>query len=422
MEFSATHDNMTQQALRHSSKQSGESALGIIGRVNHYQSPTSTGLGPVRLFSTRGNSRAIDVIPLGLDTVEKGFLSEALVGMITINQEVEESKEDQKYLLEMVNEANAEIALLNGERVMVLEAQFASYHAIVGAGDISYIQLMQSGAGTATLPNDLADLTKRLEDINNAVDEKNLKIASLTQDMQANGNMMESKAKQYSNLTRSILNTCNKHNVAQANAGRRTDLVLKHCYDVASGLEDSNGAGEVIRRLFAKSLAEIRNMLQEQEAHDQPFEPSPVIRRLSTLENGTFDQAREEAFAFIEENFDEDKVAEVKRRAPSHTPANQLIDFDQLLPLKLQGARRLLKHIVVHMNFTESRAFLNKANSKDAAGHVADGVPEHVAEHLASESRPIILCNVSGTQTRERLTFLLQLTTVDDEGEEEDDE
>lgn len=90
--------------------------------------------------------------------------------------------------------------------------------------------------------------------------------------------------------------------------------------------------------------------------------------------------------------------------------------------MKLQGVRRLLKHIVSHMKFTESRAFLNKANSKDEAGHVADGVPEHVAEHLASESCPISLRNASGTRTRERLTFLLQLTTVDDEGEEEDDE
>lgn len=107
------------------------------------------------------------------------------------------------------------------------------------------------------------------------------------------GVSMENLLAKQQNLKQAIVNIQTKHMLAQANKGRHTDLVLKHCYAVASHRKDLRGAEEAMRRLFNKSMDEIATVLQEQEEHDESC-ASPGNRRPSALKNGTFYQAREE--------------------------------------------------------------------------------------------------------------------------------
>ena len=136
---------------------------------------------------------------------------------------------------------------------------------------------MQSGTGGTVLPKEVSHHAQELQAVNDDVEEISRMIAQDSEAIQLLSDAMAENARKFDIARDTIRALHTKHDLAQANIGRRTDLVLRHCLHLTNDLlqfdEETNGRDEVqadvLYSIFSMKVDSIVQALDEQEAYDE---------------------------------------------------------------------------------------------------------------------------------------------------------
>ena len=443
--FYESHSNMEQQSIRLLAAQERRSAENIMARGRFEPnafSPDSGAFSPqrstaTRLFfpnSTPGRSSA-DAAPspapapakaIVFGTVEKQILHDSIKEMIQIEAEKREDIAEIDERNQMVEEAQAEERRLLGERVLHLDAQFAAIGEIWNGGRTEFINAMQSSRGKVwegiTLPKEVGTHFEELTAINGKLYELELEISNHTEELPKLSNAMKQKATKFDNLLKIVRDLHTKHSLAQANIGRHTDVVMKHCFHLANDLHEEHereAAEVVLYSIFSMKLDDIVEALLQQEADDEPFELEVKRRsqRPANLRKATFVEAQKEAMAFARLNF----VLDPNDLGNILAIDDRLCHVDQLHWLNVRQMAAIIRYLVVTMKFVESPNFTTWAKSKTPEQHEEDGVAGHVARCLGMPEPTVHTKSTKRDLTIDRMKGLLRLSTERAEDTEEQD-
>ena len=213
---------------------------------------------------------------------EQCVLRCGIYDMIKLVKQKREERAEMTERTQMIARAEAEIQRLMGEeRIRILEAQFAAFGAIVEGGREKYISDMQSGNGGVMhcLPEEVDAHAQALQRIRDDVESISRMMEEDAEEIQLLSATMAETETKVDNIRDTIHLLRVKHQVAQADICRHTDLVMRHCLNLTSDFLHSSDDKETNERdeiqedvlygIFFRKVNDIVEELAEQEARDE---------------------------------------------------------------------------------------------------------------------------------------------------------